>query len=211
MSSPPNKSSGTITVDQAADMVLSAEMERIKKMNRIELSSAMQSDVSNVRASIACLLATSADITTMSNDAVTVNSKLKKCAQSLLAKMDEEVEQLSISQVILKSPSLNGKSATKPASPKSLFSSATHISASKIDCMQECKFHHQEKGKSLECGMCANQFHRLCVDVKATARPTCWICPSCKTIPKYLMELKEIFSDLQKVKIIIVLKSLFGT
>ena len=158
----------------------------------------MQSDVSNVRASIACLLPKSADITTMSNHAVTVNSKLKKCAQSLLAKMDEEVEQLSISQVILKSPSLNGKSATKPASPKSLFSSATKISASKIDCMQECKFHHQEKGKSLECGMCANQFHRPCVDVKATARPTFWICPSCKNIPKYLMELKETVSDLQR-------------
>lgn len=216
----PIKTSESLTVGQAADAVFSTEMGVIKKMNRSKLTAAMYTDVSCIRASISAILPASADTTEVANHALTVHNKLKRYTQSRISEIDEaELTTCTLSQSIfncamLDNPESTSRSTTstdssnhiqlcasvqsgaKVATPQQ--DTAVKVTASKITCVMDCRFQHQEKGKPIDCSMCANQFHRVCVEIKSTSRPSFWICPSCKDIPKTVRDLKELVTRLSK-------------
>lgn len=59
------------------------------------------------------------------------------------------------------------------------------VTAPRISCVPGCN-NVTEKAKPVECLLCSAQFHKTCMGLKPSARPTAWICVSCKNIPRTL-------------------------
>lgn len=78
--------------------------------------------------------------------------------------------------------------ATVPMPPETVPANL-QVTASKIECTENCILESTDtnKVKSIECAMCQEQFHRICVGIKG--RVTLWMCSSCKDIPRTLKSL----------------------
>ncbi len=74
------------------------------------------------------------------------------------------------------------------------------VTVPKIKCTETCqKVDTSDKSKPLECLLCQDQFHKPCVGIKASSRPSAWICQSCRDIPRTLQLLSQQTKAQEKV------------
>lgn len=195
-----NNATKPLTVAQAATAVCESQSNQLKKMTSKELSELMTKEIlllNNVRTSMSAILPESANLVEIANKAVDVKNIIKQHA----AKRIEELatEDINISQCILLTPPRPASNsnvkrtphlttpaaiATVPVPEPSQPADCTQVTASKITCVDGCQLDHTEKRKPLECAMCQEHFHKVCVGLRSSAKPSLWICPSCKDIPK---------------------------
>lgn len=67
----------------------------------------------------------------------------------------------------------------------------TTVTAPVLKCIEGCN-NIREKAKPVECLLCCEQFHKTCVGLKASSRPSAWICESCKNIPRTVKLLTKV-------------------
>ncbi|XP_033100349.1 uncharacterized protein LOC117103829 [Anneissia japonica] len=171
-----NDCKSCLTVDDAFACILETKMSQIKLLNHGDLAKINHNElVHEIRSSMAALLPGDSDKTEIMNHALIIQSKVKNFISSSLS--------LILSNI--------------PASQQQ-GTSLSSISATRIKCTATCKFEHLEKGKSLECSLCQEGYHRLCVDLSTKANPRVWICPSCKDIPKNFNKLNGKTSQLEE-------------
>lgn len=127
---------------------------------------------------------------TIPNGKDVTTSRPKPCLTTGDAQAKNDVlpnVELNIKQSIILTPPRPTASVIIPqlTTPAPAPEVIVQVTASKVACTESCDLDHTAgaRQKSIECALCQELFHRVCVGVKPTARPM-WLCSSCKEIPK---------------------------
>lgn len=183
---------GKLTVGKAASAVLSANVDLVNKMNLEEITTLNTNNMMpTIRASLSSILPRDTDRTEVANHAMDICQKLKTHALARKSRL-EATEQLSVSQSILVTLNTPLRQPPMPAQGSPILTTPIPLTADRVPCVDACLFQHLEtKNKPLECSLCRESYHRECVGLKPNARPSTWICTSCKLIPQAMKQMSQ--------------------
>lgn len=193
-----------MSIEQAAEAVCSSQTSILNKMNLPELS-AVNTKVmlENIRSSMTTILPDDADKVAVANHALSILNRLKRHLDTRIQELSKP--EISLSQSIFQHPLCKPEThqgSSQLVTPE-LVQDEQHkyqdivgaaaadipITAAKISCIHDCLSNHLEtgKGKELQCSLCQDHFHKLCIGTKST--PRTWICPRCVEIPSLVKSL----------------------
>lgn len=198
-------SPSNMSIEQAVEAVCSSQTSMLNKMNLSELSAVnTKLMLSNIRTSMTSILPEDADKVAIANHALSILNKLKSHLEARIQELSKP--EISLSQSILQPPLCkpeNHQDSSQLLTPEpaqdeqqaeyqdTVGATAADISttAAKIACIHECLSQHLETGKAkeLQCSLCQDHFHKLCVGTKTT--PRTWICPRCTELPSLVRSL----------------------
>ena len=185
-----------LTIEQATAAVLSEHIGSLNRMSAQCLRTYNANDeLTTIRANLASILPQGTDPTTIANHSLSICAKLSAKCLGRRAELDQP--QMTVSQSILLDTPLRPAAPTSPRITTPL--PTISVNARRITCVQDCNFNHLEtKCKALSCSLCNEQYHKACIGLKPTAKPTIWLCSTCKEIPSLVKGLSSLVQDQQK-------------
>lgn len=194
----PSKDNSSLSIEKGASAVLAANLASINKMDLTKLSKLnINSMMHTIRASMSSILPPNTDRAEIANHAMNICQKLKEHVSIRKEELNSRTQELNISDDILGLLTPLPASYPPPMSPKP--TTPISLTASRIACVRDCQFEHLEtRGKALGCSLCQENYHKLCVGLKPSQKPSIWICPVCKEIPQVVKTLKETVKDQEK-------------